>query len=367
MARVDDFTSHCNRAKSPVAMITISASTSDVRAGDQASISVIIPTYNCAAYVRRAVESCLEQDSEVAEIIVVDDGSTDRTPDVLTTFADRPKVRVIRQTNAGISRARNAGVAASRGTHLCFLDADDELLPDALRRRRLAADAHPEIDFFFSDYLISSVPGSMRSAFASLGGLHALSRWFVNSEDGFALLIPEFRQAYEDSSVNRAFAWTIAVTLRRTLFDAVGGFDPSLRVAEDQDLWRRCLFAGRAAVILGSPSAIYFKWRGSPEKYRLAAEEVIAGLRAELHRCPVFSKEWFALRRRIAREWISVIHGLGMARTPKLQTLQHLIASIRSFPLPALQSKYLVLVLTPKPLLNLLYRIRDGRVGHRDP
>jgi hypothetical protein len=90
-------------------------------------ISVILNTYNRAALLPRAVESVLAQTYEDFELVVADDGSTDRTPSVVAEFRDR-RVRYVRQDNAGLSAARNAGVASSSGRYVAFLDDDDEVL-----------------------------------------------------------------------------------------------------------------------------------------------------------------------------------------------------------------------------------------------
>jgi glycosyl transferase family 2 len=91
-------------------------------------ISVILNTYNRAALLPRAVESVLAQTHDDFELVVADDGSTDRTPGVVAAFGDR-RVRHVRQDNAGLSAARNVGVASSSGRYVAFLDDDDEVLP----------------------------------------------------------------------------------------------------------------------------------------------------------------------------------------------------------------------------------------------
>lgn len=103
--------------------------------------SVIIPCYNQAAFVGQAIESAFAQSPRTTEVIVVDDGSTDSTADVVQGY---PAVRLIRQPNAGVSAARNAGLAAARGDFVVFLDADDELLPDAVEIGVDALRRHPE-------------------------------------------------------------------------------------------------------------------------------------------------------------------------------------------------------------------------------
>src|SRR5512139_3834983 len=86
-------------------------------------VSVVIPTYNRAWCLRQAVDSVLAQEFGDFELIVVDDGSTDATADLLAAYADR--IRVLRQANHGVSAARNAGIAAARGGLFAFLDSDD--------------------------------------------------------------------------------------------------------------------------------------------------------------------------------------------------------------------------------------------------
>ncbi|HOM77565.1 MAG TPA: glycosyltransferase family A protein, partial [Anaerohalosphaeraceae bacterium] len=91
---------------------------------DKRSISVVIPAYNCQAYIRRAIDSVLGQSRPADEIIVVDDGSTDGTAEAVRTYG--AKVILIQQENAGVSAARNAGIRAASGDWIAFLDADDE-------------------------------------------------------------------------------------------------------------------------------------------------------------------------------------------------------------------------------------------------
>src|SRR6478735_6137584 len=97
-------------------------------------VSVIIPTYNYGRFLRHALRSALDQTVTPLEIIVVDDGSTDETPDVVASFGE--KVRYIRQENSGVCVARNRGVADSTGKLIAFLDADDIWEPEKLAKQR---------------------------------------------------------------------------------------------------------------------------------------------------------------------------------------------------------------------------------------
>src|SRR5215204_5307150 len=112
-------------------------------------VSVIIPCYNQAHFLGEAIESVLAQSYPHFEIIVVDDGSTDNTFEVASHYS---KVRLIRQENRGVSRARNAGLRESEGSYVVFLDADDRLLPGALDAGLECFEAHPESAFVDGDY-----------------------------------------------------------------------------------------------------------------------------------------------------------------------------------------------------------------------
>ena len=94
-------------------------------------VSVIVPLYNKAAYVRRALDSISRQTFTDFEVIVVDDGSTDKGPALVTAFADK-RIRMLTQANLGPGAARNRGIERARGELIAFLDADDEWLPNYL-------------------------------------------------------------------------------------------------------------------------------------------------------------------------------------------------------------------------------------------
>ncbi|PTU76494.1 glycosyltransferase family 2 protein [Pseudomonas mangrovi] len=116
---------------------------------DTPLISVVIPAYNYGHLLPRALDSVLAQWAADLELIVVDDGSRDDTPQVLAGYVARhPQLRAIRQDNAGAAAARNHGIRQARGRYALLLDADDELLPDALAALREQIDLHPQAGLF---------------------------------------------------------------------------------------------------------------------------------------------------------------------------------------------------------------------------
>src|ERR687889_2943029 len=120
-------------------------------------VSVVIPCYNQAHFLGEAIESVLAQSYPNFEIIVVDDGSMDDTSEVAGSY---PKVRLVRQENQGPSGARNAGLARSEGEYVVCLDADDRLLPEALKTGLKHLEAHPECAFVHGHYRHITVEGA---------------------------------------------------------------------------------------------------------------------------------------------------------------------------------------------------------------
>ena len=176
-------------------------------------ISIIIPCYNHERFLPDAIESALAQRRVNVEVVVVDDGSTDGSAAV----AERYPVRLVRQPNRGLSAARNAGLRASRGDLVIFLDADDRLYPEA---------ATAAVDAF------------RRSPSAML----ALGRCQLIDEDGRPLRtnLPHVTHAFYAELLRRNYIWTPAMAAcRRAAFDAVGVFDPRFNAAADYDLYLR--------------------------------------------------------------------------------------------------------------------------------
>ena len=107
------------------------------------TVSCVIPAYNAERYIDRALASVIEQSRPPEEIIVVDDGSTDGTADVLASYGSR--LRVVRQANAGPAAARNRGIEMAAGELICFQDADDEWDRDKLAKQLALLDASPNV------------------------------------------------------------------------------------------------------------------------------------------------------------------------------------------------------------------------------
>ena len=182
------------------------------------SVSVIIPTYNYGRFISEAIRSALDQTHAALEILVVDDGSTDDTRDVVGKFGDA--VKYVRQDNSGVCAARNTGVRESRGELIAFLDADDTWQPTALEKQaaRFALDAS-----------IGLVHCGLREFDCDTG--ETIRLHLDGGEDGVAenLLLWE----------GPVIVGPGTVVVSREAFDAVEGFDTRMKVGEDWDFCYR--------------------------------------------------------------------------------------------------------------------------------
>ena len=179
------------------------------------TVSIIIPTYNRAHLIGEALESVFAQTYLDYEVIVVDDGSTDDTREVLKSYGKR--IRVVYQENQGISAARNRGISVSMGCYIAFLDSDDVWLPEKLERQVSYLDQHPAVALLYSRM-----------------------RYTYVEKQGRERIVPEkaFVTVEELLSESNCIPTSCAV-VRKDSLDKVGLFDPALPIAEDFDLWLR--------------------------------------------------------------------------------------------------------------------------------
>jgi glycosyltransferase involved in cell wall biosynthesis len=198
-------------------------------------VSAIIPTYNRADTIKAAVVSVLSQTHPDMEVIVVDDGSSDTTLDVLAEFGEA--IRVIQQANAGPSAARNHGVVESRGEIISFLDSDDIWKPEKITEQiHLMEMGGKEMCCCVCNSEIIGLNGEPAGdSFASAGLRVGITQGeWLNPGEVLATRFLLFNQV---------------VAVRRTAFDSVGGFNRDLRILEDYELAMKLSAAGRWGII----------------------------------------------------------------------------------------------------------------------
>ncbi|MCU0914606.1 MAG: glycosyltransferase [Planctomycetes bacterium] len=193
-------------------------------------VSVIVPLYNKGPYVVRALRSVLGQTYPDFELIVVDDGSTDNGPEQVRTSGD-PRLRMVRQANAGPGAARNRGLAEATGRYVAFLDADDEWLPTYLERTVRILDEYPRCAAVASTYFLGADKTDITAKFRGLGMTEG--PWDI----GMCRTRRELRGAVY--AVNSS-----TTTARRCILEACGGFyqKDHCTLGEDYYLWVQVLF-----------------------------------------------------------------------------------------------------------------------------
>lgn len=210
--------------------------------------SVIMPLFNKAPYVKKALDSVLSQTFRDFEFIVVDDGSSDDSFAKAHSVLDGCEVahQLIHQNNAGVSTARNNGVSASHGDYLCFLDADDWWTPSFLEKMDELIRSYPDAGIYGTNYYY--VKNGVEKVCVKRAESGYINYCRVYAED---LRMP---------------LWTGAVSLPRKVFDEMGGFRPHLKLGEDFDLWIKIVLKYKVA-FLNEPLSFYSQdsdpaWRG---------------------------------------------------------------------------------------------------------
>lgn len=273
-------------------------------------VSAIIPAFNAASFVADAIESALRQTHRPLEVIVVDDGSTDRTPDVLAGFGSA--IDVVRQTNMGLAGARNQGARHARGEWLAFLDADDVWMPEKIEKQLERARSGAAMVYTDRE---------------NIGELDGLPR--IQSEIEVLVEGDAFVQLLTGGNVIPASS----AMVRQQVFRDLGGFYPARRSgAEDWDLWVR-LAAQHDIAVCREPLVKYRLHAGAmtrnvaqmTEASTAVVERALASPRGRL------------LPRRVRRQILARVHRSNAARAARYGNQRHALVeylrSIRSRPL----------------------------------
>lgn len=203
------------------------------------AFSVVVPLYNRRAYVLRALGGAMEQEHPPGEIIVVDDGSTDDGPDLVRHEFEH--VKVIRQDNAGVGAARNAGIREARSSWIALLDADDLWMPNHLRELARIITAVPDASLVSTRH-------------RSVAQQQTLPR--IPDARGRVRRVDYFEAAARDSRV----VWTSSAAVRREVLTELGGFGP-WPIGEDIELWARIALE-RPVAVSDAVTALYVRGTG---------------------------------------------------------------------------------------------------------
>lgn len=262
-------------------------------------VSVIIPAFNCGKYISRALESVLTQTFKSFECIVVDDGSTDNTADIVRGFSDR--VKYVYQENSGASSARNKGISLSKGEYIAFLDADDYWVKTKLKSQIAVFSKYSDVALVYTNVAFH---GASDNA-------DILMNQDVNLNLDCVTIIEKFNQLFDDPYLR-----TPSVIVKTELVRDIGGFDTSLVTAEDLDFYFRYCWGKKYAKI--DQILVYIdRLEGSLGLQLRSYQDNLYVIDQFIKKYPVFEKESAALikskRLYIHGQWVDdlLYYGLG--------------------------------------------------------
>lgn len=271
-------------------------------------VSVVMPLYNKEAEVRRSVESVLTQTVSDFELIVVNDGSTDRGPDVVRSISDA-RIRVFDQENAGVSAARNRGIDESRSGLIAYLDADDEWKPEFLETILHLKEEFPSCSVFATNYILRDVNG--KHHLPIIRGLPP-HPWGGVIEDYFGVAVRS------DPPLCSS-----AVSVKKEALCAVGLFPVGVTSGEDLLTWAR-LAAKYSVAYTTKPLAVFRHWAsttGIPTRIPAKEDFVGKSLEALLADSPMANK-------RSLREYIGLWHRMRASMFFRLGNRQTAISEV---------------------------------------
>jgi glycosyltransferase involved in cell wall biosynthesis len=207
-------------------------------------ISVIIPTYNRSHLIKDAVESVLSQTYQAFELIIIDDGSTDNTKEVLTEYGER--LQYIYQENQGRSAARNHGINLAKGEYIAFLDSDDVWFPDKLARQVPILESAPDNVVLVHGYkcIVDK-------------NLQAIPGWELKLRNLYTLA--ERREETYENYLHSNYIFTSTILVRKTAITEIGGYDTSTQGVEDLDFYLRLLLVNYNFAFISEPPLIKYR------------------------------------------------------------------------------------------------------------
>jgi glycosyltransferase involved in cell wall biosynthesis len=277
--------------------------------------SVIIPTYNYGRFLREAVESVQAQTVQDFEILVVDDGSTDDTPQVLAALSD-PRLRVFRIPNSGVSAARNRGLAEARGEFVAFLDADDRWRPSKLERQLALLESEPAVGSVFTDFVRFNELQFLANEFSFYPELRSLPTRPSHCGGGNVILADAFRELLGFAQFP---AYVQTVLFRRKLAEELA-FPSGKPVSED--LYFLMRLYGRAPVAFIAEPLVEVRRHGKNTGGEKGGDTTVRQLEADLNallllaRDEVSQEHRAAIGRRLGRLYATVGHHYFWSKQP---------------------------------------------------
>jgi hypothetical protein len=268
--------------------------------------SVIIPAFNAAATLARAIDSVRAQSWPAHEIIVVDDGSSDGTAEIARQYGEA--VRLIQQPNSGVSVARNAGAAAATGDWLAFLDADDWYVPDRIKLHAEWIAEDPTLDFLTGDYEYRDAAGHLLGTSMAQ---HASGRMLLEQAAGAERCVMISHEQIA-AFVADHFGDTHTLSVPRARFVELGGYPTGFKVCEDVHFLTRLVATSRRIGVICQSLGVYVIHDGSATRRDpvAAQRENVRTLSDLVRRAVNFP---LPVRQGVAARMVSARYNLGCA------------------------------------------------------
>jgi glycosyltransferase involved in cell wall biosynthesis len=307
-------------------------------------ISVVIPLYNKRETVLRALISVINQTVLPEEIIVVNDGSTDGSEQLIAEL-NHPLVRLIFQPNAGVSAARNRGINEAKGDYIAFLDADDSWLPGYLGMIIALLKKYPESSVLATAYFLEDFRGTRKNII--------LKKLPFRQVDGI------LSNYFEVASCSHPPLCSSAIAVKKTVLVSIGGFPAGVKSGEDLLIWARLAVNQKIAYSI-NPLSVFVQGAAHtydekpnriPHEPDLVGEELkaIARQHKNIKGIRKYLANWFKMRS-------SIYLRLGMRR----KSFDDAVRSLSNNPLNYKVFIYLILILMPSGFINRIFR----KIGH---
>lgn len=309
--------------------------------------SVIIPLYNKEAHIGETIRSVLAQTFRDFELLVVDDGSTDRSLKEARSFENQ-QVTILTKTNGGTASARNAGIKKGVGDHFCFLDGDDLWLPGFLQQVKLLIDTYPGAGLYGTAYSFQ------RKAKRYHPGHHGLP------EGELHFLVPDY---FESVLHGEQVITASSACIPRPVLEDVGFFNEKIRHTEDQEMWNR--IAMKYPVAFHTEVAAIYRQDAQNMKTRHVPKKEIeyaACLQQQLEEGLVPKPKVEAAKKIIAANLIGVA-SLNLLAGDK-KTARKFLSDPRASHLPERKAAWEKLMPLPPFVVRALYRFRN-KIQHR--
>jgi glycosyltransferase involved in cell wall biosynthesis len=267
-------------------------------------VSVVIPVFNAEQFIERALRSVIDQILPPHEIIVVDDGSTDRSVAIASLFS--PTINIVKQSHSGQAAARNKGVEQADGEWICFLDADDWYYPDHLLHYARSIEREPSIECIFGACDLRRPDGSLlQTNFEDCEvGRRLLRR---AGQQGETKLSRDDLGLFGEHDIGNMNTFCV----KKNVFMKLGGFPSGFKIGEDKYLWLTCVAFCTEIAVICQPTACYvqhpnstFK-RGSLEANEQTVQASAAFLRASKGFPPPLRR---GLKRRLKRDRLNLAY-----------------------------------------------------------